>query len=230
MHKQLALAVAFTSIVASGAEPGSWQSVSVGSVTVKSREVPGSPVKEFWAETDLNAEVQDLQSTLLDAERFREFMPFVKESRFVANVEADGSRYAYVKLALPPPMAARDYVVRVKTIKSVAPDGSGEFENRWEAVPDKLPKRAHTIRLRVNEGSWQITPLGDGRSHVVYKFRVDPSGMVPGFAAEMANKSGIPDTLKAAEKEAQKRGAARKAKQAAQPAPVPTEAPDAGTK
>lgn len=232
MQTQLVVGLALVSSVAV-AQPRQpeWKKVSVGNIVVKSREVPGSPVKEFWVETDLDAEVQDLQSTLVDAEQFHKFMPFVKESRFIGNTEPDGTRYSYVKLKLPPPMAARDYVVKVKTLKSVAADGSGEFANRWEAVPNKIPNRAHTIRLKVNEGSWLITPVAGGRSHVVYKFRVDPSGMVPGFAAEMANKTGIPDTLRAAEKEAQRRAAARKAQQpaGAAPAPSPATAPDAGT-
>lgn len=230
MKTHLVVGLTLLSTLAVAQSPD-WKTVSVGNIIVKSREVRGSPVKEFWVETDLNAEVQDLQSTLVDAEQLHKFMPFVKESRFIGNTEPDGTKYCYVKLKLPPPMAARDYVVKVKTIKSVGPDGSGEFQNQWEAVPNKIPNRAHTIRLKVNEGSWHITPLAGGKSHVVYKFRVDPSGMVPAFAAEMANKTGIPDTLRAAEKEAQRRGAARKAQQATKPAPLPPAGgtPDAGT-
>lgn len=226
---RLALSLTLLPVAGRGEEPR-WDTVSVGTIEVKSRDLPGSPVREYWAQTELDAEVQDLQATLTEANEFHRFMPFVKESRFLRRIDPDGSRYCYVRLELPPPLTARDYVVRVKTLKGVAPDGSGEFENRWEAVPDALPTRRHTVRLKLNEGSWRITPLPQGRSKVEYRFRVDPSGMVPPFAAEIASRNGIPDTLRAAEKEAQRRAALRRqARQTAERRLPPPLAPDAGT-
>jgi hypothetical protein len=66
--------------------------------------------------------------------------------------------------------------------------------------------------VRVNDGSWAITPTGDGsKSHVVYKFATDPGGAVPKFAANIGNKKAVAGTLQAIEQEAQRRRAARNA-------------------
>lgn len=186
-----------------------WETVLTGEITIRSRDMSGTSVKEVWAEGILNAEVQDLQSTILDAEAYPRFMPYVKESRYLGPAAADGSRLVYARLSLPF-VSERDYVVRVTVVKSVAEDGSGEFANRWVADPDRFPLRRDVVRLRFNQGQWVVTPLPDGRSKVTYRFAVDPGGWVPSFAADMGNKRGVTETMKAVEKEARERGIRRK--------------------
>ncbi len=185
-----------------------WKPVSSqGGISVKSRPRAGTAVKEFWVETDFDAAARALQDVLVDTEHFRDFMPYVKESRFVGKPEADGSVYAYIRL--DPPGGQRDYIVKSTVTQKVGDDGKGAFAQSWKAEPDKFPARHHIIRVRVNEGSWLITPVGPKKSHAVYKFAVDPGGNIPAFAADMANQSGIAGSLKAIEKEAQKRAAKR---------------------
>jgi hypothetical protein len=191
------------------AADGDWQTVATGAITVKSRIRPGSSVKELWAEGAIDAPVQDIQSALMDPEAMPKFMPYVKEGRFVGPPREDGSRIVYTRLDLPV-VAPRDYVLKVNLDQGTAPDGSGEFKNRWVATND-LPERANIVRLHVNEGSWHVTALANGKSWAVYKFNVDPGGWIPTFAADMGNKSGVADTYKAVEKEARRRAAARMA-------------------
>jgi hypothetical protein len=56
-----------------------------------------------------------------------------------------------------------------------------------------------------------VTPAANGKAHVVYRFSVDPGGMIPPFLADLANKGAIPDTFHAVEKEARRLAAARPA-------------------
>ncbi len=204
--------------VVRAAEP-EWQTVVTGPVTIKNREIPGSPIKEVWAEGDLNAPVQDLQVALLTVERFRYFMPYLKDSRQLGEWEPDGSRYVYTQIDLPV-VGKRDYVVHVWVPQSTKPDGSGTFENKWSAVPDRIPRRRDVTRIEKNDGGWVVTPIGDGsKSHVVYKFSVDPGGWVPAFAANMGNEKGVAETFKVVEKEAQRLTALRLAEAAKNAAP-----------
>lgn len=47
-----------------------------------------------------------------------------------------------------------------------------------------------------NEGSWTITPYGDGtRALVKYKVASQPHSSVPGFIRNMAQKSALPDII-----------------------------------
>ncbi len=175
-----------------------WETVSTGEITVKTRDKQGTSVKEIWAEGELAAPVREIQETLMDPEKFPKFMPYVKETRFIGKPRGDGARIVYTRLELPM-VKSRDYVTLVTMDVGVAADGSGEFKQRWVAAPDEIPSRSNSIRLRINEGSWHVTAKAGGKSHVVYKFAVDPGGWVPGFAADMGNKQGMAGTFKAAE-------------------------------
>jgi hypothetical protein len=177
-------------------------------IVVKTRPKPGSSIKEVWAEGVMDAHVQDIQNTLMDADTFSKFMPYVKESRKIHKPDPDGGEFVYTRLELPM-ISSRDYVLKVYLDQSVGVDGTGDFRNRWTAVPDRIPKRHNSVRIRINEGSWHVRPRADGKSDVVYKFMVDPGGWVPAFAADMGNKRGILETFQAVEKEARRRGTQR---------------------
>jgi ribosome-associated toxin RatA of RatAB toxin-antitoxin module len=198
--------VGWLALVPFAAQAQEWETILNGPVVIKARTKPNSPVREIWAEADLNASVQDLEEAILDAEAYPRFMPFVKESRYVGKREGD-SFLVYTHLALPI-IQGRDYVLKVLVEKKN--DADGTFENRWFAVSDVVPVNRNLVRLKYNEGSWSVKPKGEGRSHVVYKFAVDPGGWVPGFVADMGNKTGVVDTLRALEKEAQRRAVRRK--------------------
>ncbi|HYX90170.1 MAG TPA: hypothetical protein VE782_01305 [Myxococcaceae bacterium] len=187
-----------------------WETIATDPVLIKTRSVPGSSVKEVWAEAEIAAPALDVQSALTDADHFREFMPYVKESRTLGHPQPDGSQYVYTRLDFGSLITSRDYVVRVRVERSIGPDGIGEFHNRWVAEPDRIPSRAHVIRLRVNEGSWQVVPRGPNKSFARYRCMVDPGGWIPAFAANAGNKQGVTDTFKSVEGEAQRRSAIRR--------------------
>ncbi len=210
-----ASALALTALLAlpAGADDG-WETVANGPIVVKSKPRPNSPIRDIWAEGEINAPVQDIQAALVNAQRFTQFMPYVSESRELGKAP-DGSAFVYTKLQLPF-VAARDYISRVVLDEGVQPDGSGVFRQRWWAVPNHIPSRVGIVRLKVNEGSWHVTPRPGGKSWAVYKFAVDPGGNIPSFAANMGNKTGVTDTFKAVEKEA-RRLAEERAKKGAQP-------------
>lgn len=177
--------------------------------TVKNKARAGSGIKEIWAEGEIAAPVQDIQNVLTTSEQFRNFMPHLKVARQLGKPEADGSIFVYTELDLPV-VTSRDYVTQVWLDEGVKPDGSGQFRQHWSAVPNRIPERRNLVRVKVNDGSWHITPIGDGsKSWVVYKFAIDPGGWIPAFAAEMGNAKAVPDTYKAIEKEAQRRSAVR---------------------
>jgi hypothetical protein len=191
-------------------EAEGWEIIGNEPLLIRSRQRPNSSIRDLWAEGELNVPAQDVQAALLDNERYPAFMPYCSESRFVGDPAPDGARHVYTRLELPF-VAPRDYVVRTQVLRTVGPAGEGVFSSRWSAVPDLLPERPNTVRLRTNDGSWHVTSQGPHKSYVVYRFSVDPGGMVPGFAANMANRTGVRDTVKAVQKEALRRKELREA-------------------
>lgn len=196
-------ALVLTSLAFAGDEP-KWETVVTGPITVKNRARPNSNIKEVWAEGDIDAPPLDVQNTLLAVDRFRDFMPNTKAARTLGKHNPDGSYYAYFELDLPV-VTSRDYIIQVWNDELVKPDGSGQFRQHWTAVPNHLPKRKNLVRLETDDGSWHITPKDDGKkSHVVYKFAVDPGGWVPAFAANLGNEQAVPQTFTSVEKEARR--------------------------
>jgi hypothetical protein len=210
------------------AEPSGWSTVATEPYLIRMRTNPGTAVKEIWVEGELEAEVRDIQAALLGADRFSKFMPYVSEARFLGPPEPDGSRFVYTRLDFGTLLSARDYVVRQHADQVVGPDGSGEFRNRWEAAPDRIPQRQRVVRLRVNEGSWHVVPRGK-KSFATYRFMVDPGGRIPSFAANLGNKTGVFETFKAIEGEAQRRARERQRVQPQRP-PPPAAEPHARTR
>ncbi len=206
---------------AGGASAADWDTIEDDPIVIKVRPRADGKGKDVWAEGPLAADARDVQAALMDENAYRLWMPYVKEARMVTR-GADGSRVTYTRLDLPV-VASRDYVCQVVNDSFVAADGTGEFTQRWWALPDALPKRQGVVRLTHNEGSWRVTPRGEGKSHAVYKFSVDPGGSVPGFLANFGQKGGVLDTWKAVEKRARLLAEERK-KAAPQVPPAAAEA------
>lgn len=189
------------------AEPGAWDTVASGPITIKARAMPGSPVREILAEGDLDAPAADIQRAVLDVERFPKFMPYVRETRLVEQ-PGDGTRVVYTALGLPM-VAGRDFAIRDRVVKSLAADGTGEFVMDWKIADGSVPQRPGLVRLKMNTGSWRVTAKGPNKSHVVYQFAVDPGGSIPPFLADLGNRNGVSDVFRAVEKEAKRLQAAR---------------------
>lgn len=181
-----------------------WETKQTGPVTIKVRERPNSRVKEIWAEGDLAASPCQLQLVLTDVKRFADYMPYLVEAHQVGESDKDGAYYVYSKLDMPV-LSPRDFIHKTYVDRDCRTDKAGAFANHWFAVPDKLKELDGVVRLKLSEGSWLVTPKGDGHSHVVYKFSVDPGGSVPAFAANMSGTNGIDDTFKAVQREAERR-------------------------
>jgi hypothetical protein len=211
-----ALALVLAAGVARAAD--GWKTVEDEDALIKVRARSDISGKEIWAEKDVEANANDVQTALMDAASFRLWMPYVKESRVVSTNE-DGSRVAYAKLDFPM-VDDRDYVIAVVDESRLTEDGQGEYVQRWKVVDAGVPERKGVVRLKHNEGSWQVTSKGENKTHIVYKFSVNPGGSIPDWLASFGQKDGVMDTLAAVEKRARKLGEERKkAKPAAPKAP-----------
>ena len=178
-----------------------WETVADGDVVIRVRERPDIPGgREIWAEGHLDAGIQDVQAALRNHESFREWMPYVTESR-VLSAGPGGTRVTYTRLDLPV-ISNRDYVLRVVDEQTQAPDGTRVFHQRWFSDNQVLPERQGVVRLHHNEGSWDFTPRGEGRVHFVYRFAVEPGGSIPGFLAGIGQKDAVMSTVRAVEKRA----------------------------
>lgn len=207
MKASLALLVLVTTGPAFAADDGGWALVVQGPITVKNRALEGTPIKEIWAEGEIDAPAAEVEEALMDVPGLRSYMPYLKDARWLGEPLEDGTQHVYTLIDLPV-VGKRDYVVRMGKKQSLATDGV--FRNEWHAFPDYLPRRHGITRVTRNDGSWEITPRDDGKKcWAVYKFTVDPGGWIPAFAANLGNEKGVKETYDAVAREARRRAAMR---------------------
>ena len=208
-----------------------WETLQTEPILVKARPRPDKGgVKEIWAEGDIKGEVLDIQDVLSDTSRFTKYMPYMTEAREIGKRDPDGAIYIYLRLDMPV-LSPRDFIHKVYIDKDARQSwNKGVYASHWHAMPYKTPERRGVVRLQISEGSWLVTPLPNGKAHLVYKFSADPGGMIPSVFSNMNNVKGPADTFAAVEREAALRATLRLAAAArdAGPALVPAPA-DAGT-
>jgi hypothetical protein len=190
-------------LVAGVAGAADWKTVAEKPMVIRVREradLPGA--REVWAEGELAVSASAIQAVLTDHEAFREWMPYVKESRLVSSA-TPGQRVTYTRLELPV-ISSRDFVLFVQDERMLDEGGGGEFVQSWRAEAGLLPKRHGVVRLKHNEGSWHITPTAEGRARFVYRFTVEPGGSIPGFLAGFGQKDAVLDTVGALERRAKR--------------------------
>ena len=126
--------------------------------------------------------------------------------------------WAYNRVKIPV-ASARDYCIKIVSSRNGAPPGSAppfplfrtsavsdvggsvqdeSFVSRWEIDGRAGPKTARgVVRLRVNRGSWRVADDARGGCTVTYRVLTDPGAGTPGWLIDVANKSSVPDVLRA---------------------------------
>jgi len=181
-----------------------WQILEKGPVRIRAKARPGAQLPEMWVTATTSASVATVQEVLLDFTRFPQFMPYIVEARFVGEADKDGSRHVYARIN-PPVVTPRDYVARGWSDRLVNPDGSGEFRTHWVAAEGILPPQRGIVRLPKNEGVWHVFKGPDGATVIHYRGFVDPGGWIPGWLADLGNRSAVSDEIKAVVSESGRR-------------------------
>jgi hypothetical protein len=104
----------------------------------------------------------------------------------------------------PPVASARDYCIK---IVSDANDDASDFHDfspsnvfvaSWEVDNSEGPRPCKgVVRLRRNRGSWRVADDARGGVAVTYRVLTDPGAGVPGWLVDVANKTSVPDVLRA---------------------------------
>ena len=156
----------------------------------------GSPVRELQATALLDATPGELWAVLSDFEGWVKTMPSTDAAVVVAR-DAPGQTLLYLRYVLPL-IAPRDTLIELT--ERADPDGRQVLS--WKAAPEardvERPLQAGVVRLRINEGFWQLEPReGGAKTFVTYRLLSAPAGDVPAFFVNRANTLGVPRTFEA---------------------------------
>lgn len=139
--------------------------------------VPGSKYSSYRGVVEIDADLRtlvDLQENLRVACKWIYACTQLRLLKY-----ADDTVWLYMQTQLPWPARPRDVVLRVDTRRTA----DGGLERHLTAEPGYLPAVPGQIRVPQLDGLWQMTPLGNGHTRVLYQMRGEPGGSVPSWLA-----------------------------------------------
>ena len=188
--------------------PPAWEQVaSSDGIAVFARTREGSAIAEVKAEAVVDAPPEAVWAVVRDYEAQTRTMPYTEAARVLAREAGDKVTVLYTVIKAP--LAdRRDLTVRI-TDESQWQGGQGFLKARWTAVEAGPAPVDGIVRVRLNDGYWLLRPReGGARTQVTYYLYTDPGGSVPRWIVNQANRSSLPEVLRALRREVAQRGAA----------------------
>lgn len=163
-------------------------------IVVYTRDSSGSRVKEVKAETTVDAAPAQVWQALMDRDTYRSVSKHV-EVNIIYKTAKESVWYIYQRFAFPM-ISKRDYTLRYESFESPS---AGSYRLVWGIANERGPApQRGIVRVTRCQGWFILQPLGDRkRTSVVYWLHTDPGGSVPAWIANIANRSSVPDLLRA---------------------------------
>ena len=180
-----------------------WSEISrTPTLTIYTREHAGSSVKEVRAVGTFDEPNWVVKNVLDDAEHYSQFMPHVVESKVISRDRSKGQTIAYARVS-PPMISERDYTIFVQD-QSTSTDKGPVYKTHWSPANEKGPaEKSGVVRIKNNEGSWQLEPTDNGaHTRGTYILWTDAGGGVPAFILNSLNKKRLTELFETVEKTA----------------------------
>ena len=166
------------------ASEGSWVRVvdqpDLG-LTIDTRAMQGTNVREFRGETVVKATLASLMATIQDTERVPQWMPHVAKVTLVSP-DKDQHSEIYLVIHVPWPLHDRDAFVDVRWSQD-ASTHAVHMVGRSRMAGAGL--QVGCVRMPEMDMDWTFTPLGHGKVRVVFRGFGLPGGVVPNWAANL---------------------------------------------
>jgi hypothetical protein len=172
-----------------------WTRVSEnGPVCVYTRKTSGSNLHDVMATAAIAAAPARVFDVISDYASYPQFMPYVESSE-VLGKEA-GAQWVFQQLAFPL-ISDRYYTIRLNADVGLAVQNI--YRISWTLAQGSEPARkGRGEPTLVNNGSWDLRPLGAGSgTQAVYFIHTDPGGDLPGFIVNLANTAAVPSVIEA---------------------------------
>ena len=151
-------------------------------VSVFTREIPGSSLKAFMAEGNIQASIETVNSILCDNPGQVNWMPDCIVS-YDLRTDSKDLLLSYNETKAPI-VNNRDVIVETRIRKE-----KNRIIHEFRAIerPDLVPEKKGKVRIKDMSGRWELTYSG-GCTHVIYTVSANPGGVIPLWLANMASK------------------------------------------
>jgi ribosome-associated toxin RatA of RatAB toxin-antitoxin module len=168
-------------------------------VRTYNREAPSSSIREVLAKAIIDHPVDRVFAVISDYERYADFMPYVKRSEILRK--ENGVLWVFQHLVFPFPISDRHYTIKISDLASRPKDSFIEW-----TLDREVKREAPGITPAFNDGFWILRPIDQGKkTDVSYFLHTDPSGWLPAWIINMANREALPAVIQAVQQRAGQR-------------------------
>ena len=174
----------------------------VDGIKVFTGAVAGSEYRAFRGETIINAELNQLMAVLDDTPNFASWMYNCKSPKLLYKASLL-DRYQYLKNDFPWPAKDRELILR----NEISQDPSSRattvklssvaVEKLPIAAQKAMPKAGTAVRVGAAQGFFELTPVSDTQTKVVFQLHLDPGGGLPASLVNALIVDNPFETLKA---------------------------------
>lgn len=174
-------------------------------IQVFTSAVAGSDYKAFRGETIINAELNQLMALLDDTEGFVHWMFNCKSPKLLYKASLL-DRYQYLINDFPWPAADRELILRNEISQDPATritrvKLSGVDVNALPAAAKAaMPTKTDAVRVEEVVGFFELTPLSDSQTKVIFQLHLNPVGSLPSGLVNAMIVDNPFETLKAMRK------------------------------
>lgn len=146
-------------------------------IEVYIRQVAGSNFKAYRACMRIQTSLSSLIALVDDIAAYPLWIDTCVEGRVLKRLSATET-YCYTVNSAPWPVCDRDAVVYNRI--SQDPENH-QVTIRIRGVPEYIPPKKGLVRVKMIDGFWEFTPMGEGFVKVVYQVHNDPGGGLPSW-------------------------------------------------
>jgi hypothetical protein len=163
-------------------------------IAVYAREVHESGVLELRAVCVVNVPSEIVFRTAMRRDTYRHTSKYVVDYRII-QTDQSNVWYTYERLAIPL-FRDRDYTLRYEAKQDSL---SGHYSLVWTIANDKgPPPNEDVVRIEVSRGALEMIPVAERtKTRLICTIYADPGGSIPGWLANIGNRSTLPDLLRA---------------------------------
>jgi ribosome-associated toxin RatA of RatAB toxin-antitoxin module len=148
-------------------------------VLLKSRH----PIYYFNVYGVVNAPPDDVWRAITAYDRYNEFLPLVATAEL--RRRSGNTAWQYLKMDMPWPFI-KHWVIN---------------ENQEDRARGILSFKQAEGNVKLEYGYWQVTPLPDGKTRLLYNLTADPwMDFVPSWLVELVTRQIMPDVIKGVRK------------------------------
>lgn len=156
------------------------------------KQEDGKRFRSFKVEANLDGDMASFVRMITDFDNYKKWSWQVLESKLLKKVSPT-EYYFYVTHDAPYGVPDRDIILRMV----IEPQSANRpfLTVRFNAVPDYAPERPPYVRMLAEDMSAKITPLPNGKLHVINEGYVDPGGAMPSWSINFVQRNAPYSTL-----------------------------------